>query len=296
MRALVAGWMLLCALWGASVCCAAEVPNAEVEAVLAPAWLLRDGKRMPLGLGKELKNRDQIVTGEAARVRLRLADGSVVKLGENARFTLDEMAQRQSSSKLFWAAFDVVQGAFRFTTSLESKFKGQRDVRVKFASITAGVRGTDLWGKTSADRELVALIEGKISIARAGQPTLIMSEPSTVYQVERAAPPLAVTTLPAEVLAKFAAETEMAAGAGEARKGGSWRLYAARTKSQAEALGVYEKLLDAGYDASIRPSVRDGQTEYAVRIVGLLSEADGVAMAVKLRTQLGLQDVSVSLN
>jgi len=35
---------------------------------------------------------------------------------------------------------------------------------------------------------------------------------------------------------------------------------------------------------------------YAVRIAGLLSEADGVAVAAKLRIQLRLQDVSVSLN
>jgi len=39
-----------------------------------------------------------------------------------------------------------------------------------------------------------------------------------------------------------------------------------------------------------------GQQIYHVRIVGILSEADGVAMAVKLRVQLGLRDVQVSLN
>jgi len=33
-----------------------------------------------------------------------------------------------------------------------------------------------------------------------------------------------------------------------------------------------------------------------VRIAGLLSEADGVAVAAKLRIQLRLQGVSVSLN
>ena len=38
-----------------------------------------------------------------------------------------------------------------------------------------------------------------------------------------------------------------------------------------------------------------GKQVYQVRIVGFLSEADGVAVAVKLRVQLGLQDVRVSL-
>jgi hypothetical protein len=38
-----------------------------------------------------------------------------------------------------------------------------------------------------------------------------------------------------------------------------------------------------------------GKQVYQVRIVGFLTEADGVAVAVKLRVQLGLQDVRVSL-
>ena len=46
----------------------------------------------------------------------------------------------------------------------------------------------------------------------------------------------------------------------------------------------------------IQPALSGGQQIYHVRIVGILSEADGVAMAVKLRVQLGLRDVQVSLN
>jgi hypothetical protein len=41
--------------------------------------------------------------------------------------------------------------------------------------------------------------------------------------------------------------------------------------------------------------VSQGKQMYQVRIVGLLTEADGVAVAIKLRVQLGLQDVRVSL-
>jgi hypothetical protein len=274
----------------------AAVADAEVEAVVAPAWLVRNGKRVPLGVGTQLRNGDQILTGEAARARLLLADGSTVKLGENARFSLDGMARKRDGTRTFTAALGVVQGAFRFTTSLVYGFSGRRDVKVMFATVTAGIRGTDLWGKTTADREIVALIEGKVTLTRPGDKPVTMTQPSSVYETARAATALPVSTLPPEVLARYAAETEMAAGAGEARKGGTWRLYAARTASQQEALAVYDKLQDAGYDASIRPITKDGQTEYTVRIVGLLSEADGVALAVKLRVQLGLQDVSVSLN
>jgi hypothetical protein len=275
---------------------AQAIPDAEVEAVLAPAWVLRDGKRLPLGPGRELKNGDQILTGDGARARLRLGEGSTVKLGENARFTLDGVARKRDGTRLFTAAMRVAEGAFRFTTSLVYKFAGPRDVRVTLATVTAGIRGTDLWGKSGPDGELVALIEGKITLNRGADKPVTMIQPSTVYQVARGAAAPTVSPLPAELLAKYAAETEMTAGTGEATKAGRWRLYAARTRSQSEALAVYDKLQDAGYDASLRPLTRDDETIYQVRIAGLLSEADGVAIAVKLRVQLGLQDISVSLD
>ena len=64
-----------------------------------PAWLTRDGKRQPLALGAQLKNGDIITTGEGSRVLLRLGEGSVVKLGENARFDLNDMSQTRPQSR-----------------------------------------------------------------------------------------------------------------------------------------------------------------------------------------------------
>jgi hypothetical protein len=286
-------WLLLSI---ATVGAAAAVPDAEVEGLQMPAWLTRDSKRLPLALGTQLRSGDEIATGAGSRALLRLADGSTVKLGENARFTLNGLAQRRAGRQLFAAALGVVDGAFRFTTSLLYKYRGERDVQVKFATVTAGIRGTDLWGKSTADREIVALIEGRISLTRPGEKPITMDQPSTVYQADRGAASQPVSTLPPEVLARFAAETEMQSGAGTVEKGGQWKLYAARTRSQGEAQVVYERLREAGFAAELRPVLQGAQTVYQVRIAGVLSEADGVAMAVKLRVRLGLQDVSVSLN
>ena len=55
-------------------------------------------------------------------------------------------------------------------------------------------------------------------------------------------------------------------------------------------------LRDAGFAAAVQQALSGGKQIYAVRIAGLLSEADGVAVAAKLRIQLRLQNVSVSLN
>lgn len=274
----------------------AASPDAEVEGLQMPAWLTRDGKRQPLALGAQLKNGDTITTGEGSRVLLRLAEGSVVKLGENARFDLSGMSQtRDGTQKRFSASLGVMQGAFRFTTPPEDKAGSVRSIDVKFLTLTASIVGTDIWGKSSDDRELVALIDGKINVTRKGEAPVTMSEAKTVYIAPRDAPPPPVTAITLAQLNAYAQETELQPGAGAVGKVGNYKIYAARTPNQDEALAVYERLRDAGYAAAIQPAVSGGKQIYQVRIVGFLSEADGVAVAVKLRVQLGLQDVRVSL-
>jgi hypothetical protein len=59
----------------------AAARNLTVEAVVSPAWLERAGTREPLAVGMPLNDRDRIVTGERARVVLRMSEGSAVKTG-----------------------------------------------------------------------------------------------------------------------------------------------------------------------------------------------------------------------
>jgi hypothetical protein len=283
----------LSCLWVAAPVSVAA-PEAAVEAVQMPAWLVRDAKRGPLAPGMPLRANDRIETGADARVLLRLSDGSMVKLGERARFTLDAIGGARGADGLFRAAMSVIEGAFRFTTTGLYRFRGRREVDVRFPTVTAGIRGTDLWGKAGADREVVALIEGKITLTRAGAQPLLMDRPKTLFQALKDAGVLPVEPIADEALERYAAETEIAPGQGAAGKGGRWRVYAARSRRQADALAVYDRLREAGYPAAIQPTQKDGTTVYQVRIGGLLSEADGVRVAIKLKSELGLTDVSVS--
>ncbi len=274
----------------------AAPPDAEVEALQMPAWLTRDGQRTPLAPGVRLRSGDRIDTGTGARALLRLHDGSMVKLGEKAHFRLDGIpAGRCCADGVFKATLNVLEGAFRFTTTALYKFRGRREVEVRFPTVTAGIRGTDLWGKATAEREIVALIEGRITVTRRGTPPLDLDQPRSLYQALRNAGVLPVEQISDEALAVYAAETEMAPGQGAAGKGGKWRVYAARVRTQDEALAAYDRLREAGYPATIHPTQKDGATVYQVRIGGLLSEADGVAVAIRLKSELGLTEVSVSL-
>jgi len=286
--------LLVCLVAGVPAFAAA--PDAEVEGLQLPVWLVRGVKREPLALGTELRSGDRIESGAGARVLLRLADGSTVKLGENARFTLDALAHQRQGTGVLTAAVGILQGAFRFTTTALYNFRGARDVQVRFPTVTVGIRGTDLWGKSTDTRDIVALIEGKVTLTRAGEAPIQMDQARTVYQAPRNGPALPIEPITAEQLGLFAAETEITPGQGALGKGGRWRVYAARASSQSEALAVYERVREAGFPATIDPVLVAGKTVYRVRIGGLLSESDGTVVAVKLKAELGLADVSVSLN
>src|SRR5262245_1841031 len=138
-------WMLL-----ALAAAPAAAQTLTVEGVVSPAWVERGSERVPLAAGMRLSDKDRVVTGPGSRLLLRLAEGSAVKLGENATLALDGLAQKQGgdSRKLVTAALDVVKGAFRFTTGIFDGPPAGRDVRIKIRTVNAGIRGTDLWGKS----------------------------------------------------------------------------------------------------------------------------------------------------
>ena len=190
-------------------------PQAVVDAVQAPAWRDRDGRAEALAPGMEVQSRDRIRTGEGSRVYLRLADGSTVKLGENGTLLAERLGP--GDSKFFSAALDVAKGAFRFTTDKLRKLS-QRDVTIRVATVTAGIRGTDIWGKTEPERDFVCLLEGRITVSHKDGDTREMNEALTFYVAPRNQPPKGVEAADPETVRKWAAETEIAAGQGAARR------------------------------------------------------------------------------
>jgi hypothetical protein len=288
------------AILGAALLAAAAVgaraaPAAVVEGVQMPAWVERAGvgavRRLPLAPGVELRGGDELRTGVGARVYVKLAEGSLVKLGENASLRILEIAPERGG--LFKAALHVLEGAFRFTTDLLAKER-RRAVSIRVATVTAGIRGTDLWGKSAPEREIVCLIEGAIEVGAAGEAPVVMNEPRQFYQrVKGATQPMGLVE-PTQ-LAQWARETEIAEGRGAARRGGRWKVTLARADTQKAALEVYDRLRDAGYAAEIFPVKSGDGHDYLVRIARLATQADAEALAEQLRGTAGVQEPAVSM-
>lgn len=266
---------------------ALAVPAAVVESVQMPAWVDRAGKQLPAAPGMELIATDAVRTGPGARLYIKLAEGSILKLGENAKLQLLDLVPEKGG--LFKGVLDVLSGAFRFTTDVLAKPR-PRDVKFRISTVTIGIRGTDLWGRSVKDNEIVCLIEGKIEVGAADEKPVLMDQARQFYQRDKGKTQR-LSVISNEKLAELARETEIESGKGAARRGGKWKVTLAQSQSKEAAAALLEKLHAAGYAAETRAQ---GKRAYFVRIAQLPSKAEAEALAAKLRGQHGVTDPKVS--
>jgi len=266
---------------------------AVVEGVQMPAWVERrsanSSERKPLAIGMELKGGDTVITGAGSRAQVKLSEGSVVKIGENASLLINEI--EPDSGGIFKAAMRVAQGAFRFTTDLLQKAR-RREVSIRVATVTAGIRGTDLWGKSAPDRQVVCLIEGAIEVGADGEKPVRMDQSRQFYRRENGQTQPVGFVEPAQ-LGEWAKETDIEAGKGAARRGGKWNVNLITAADQSTVLDTYDQVRAAGYGAELFPITVGEKRTYVVRIRSLPSKAEAEALAGRLRGKYGIAEPKV---
>jgi hypothetical protein len=287
MKAWCSAWLLVLA--AAASCPALAQVAAVIEGVQMPAWVERAGRRVPIIAGMELRAGDQVVTGAGSRLLVKLGDGSLVKLGENGKLSFNEISPAR---ELFKAALNVLEGAFRFTTDVVAKNR-KREVSIRAAQVTLGIRGTDVWGRARAANEIVCLVEGEVEVAAEGEPPVSLNQPLQFYRrTDGKAQP--VGTVEQKQLDQWSSEVDLQAGKGAARRGGRFSVTLASVPEQTAALALYDELRNAGYPAEIGPAMAGDKMVYHVRIRQLPSRAEANALAGQLRGKFGITDPKVS--
>ena len=262
---------------------------AVVEGVQMPAWIEREGRRLPLIPGMELRPGDQLVTGSGSRVMVKLSEGSLVRLGEKGQLRFTELSPTR---ELFKAALDVLEGAFRFTTEVVSKTR-KREVSIRAAQVTAGIRGTDFWGRARQGNETICLIDGEVEVAASGDQPVTLREPRQFYRrIDGKAQPIG--TVNETQIATWSSEVELQAGKGIARRGGRYTVVLASAAEQSAVRPISQALQDAGYPAELRPLKQGDKTTYVVRIRQLASREEAQALAKQLRGKYGIKAPKVS--
>lgn len=291
MRAAIGRWVAAVCLLVCGAMAEAALPGGEyavVDSVQMPAWLERHGQRLPLAPGFALHNRDRVVTGAQGRVAIALAEGSAVKIGENAQLDLNALGRRERG--VFTAALDVARGAFRFTTGVFSRLRGERAVNVRVATLTAGIRGTDLWGSADDERDLFCLLEGRITVVHALDKPRELSAPLSFYAAPKGQAPKPVEQADPAQVAQWAAQTEILAGGGYAQRGGKWAVELAVFDNQPAALALYDRVRAAGYAVRIKPrALPDGAYVYRLRVTQLPTRGEAEVLAERFRQLFDLR-------
>ncbi|HTT08579.1 MAG TPA: SPOR domain-containing protein [Gammaproteobacteria bacterium] len=270
-------------------------PAAVVEGLQMPAWLERDGARSALRPGMELKGSDQLHTGAGARVLLSLEEGSHVKLGENADLQLGTLQPPADAQGIYKGVLEVLKGAFRFTTSALGKHR-QRDITARIATITIGIRGTDVWGKAQPDRDFAVLLEGKITIQREGEPEQTMSAPMSLFMAPRGQPALPIGPVNPDDLKRWAQETELQKGQGILLAGGHYALRVAQYRYAASAEAIVRQLTEAGYTSAAQPRRRGGADWREVVMPGFATRPDAEHVAGQLKEAFHFTHIEIIEN
>jgi hypothetical protein len=175
---------------------------AVVEAAVERAAFQRYGGQQPIKVGTLLRSGDIITTGGDARVRIR--DGSLVRIGAYARFEFDRLIPPKKRGRLT-GVFNVLKGIFRFTSSKSRK----PNVEIQVGNVIAvGIRGTDVFTSAKANKDIVCLIESKISV-QAGNVTAMLTQPREGFVVPKGKPPLPVRLIPEEKFQKWLRNSEL---------------------------------------------------------------------------------------
>ncbi|MEQ1438438.1 SPOR domain-containing protein [Fontimonas sp. SYSU GA230001] len=269
---------------------AAEPALAFVAALQPPVWVERDGARRALAAGDVLQAGDRYETGTGGRLQIGLREASTIKLGEEADFAVPVLAQADDGSDtgVLRGALKVLRGAFRFTTSAIGALR-RRELDVAIGpTVTVGIRGTDVWGKSDAQRDLVCLIEGRIDVSSPGEPVRRMDRPLSYYYVPRGKPAPPIAPAPPAELAQWVPQTDLRDDLPALYADGRYRVSLVSYAQESRAHDKAQRLSEQGYAATVQAYPHGGRMRYRLVVAGLRTQAEAqrFADAMKVRLQL----------
>ena len=142
------------------------------------------------------------------------------------------------------------------------------------------------WGKSTPDREVVCLIEGKIEITQPNDTPFTMDQRLSYY-VHEGGLSRPVATVMADQLREWAAETETQQGRGVSTRGGKWKITVAAGLTPQRAFDLYRDLRKGGYPAEIVPSKAGDRRVYNVLLSNFETKQDAEFVAGSLKRQAG---------
>jgi len=254
----------------------------KVEGLQAPAWYERDGVRQALAADTILMEKDLVQTGDSGKLWLKMNDGAIVKLGNQAKMKVKSISAEEDATTgqlTLNAGIKIAEGAFRYTTSKLNEYLSQnwqRDVEIELATTAAiGIRGTDLWGKVGGDTQFVVLLEGNINVTPSadGSTPVILDQPLQIFKVENGQP-VPVSTVDMDAVKALAPETELDFGEGVQQSDATYKLNLASTQNENAAKRLVKSLKEKGYSAKKKEVEVNGEAWIRISMGNFVSVED----------------------
>ena len=268
---------------------------AQIEGLQLPAWVERDGERLPARAGMALAESDVVETGKSGRLLIQLVDGSFVRLGEDARLALTSLHEGESGQSALTGVLNVVKGAFRYTAVGLGRIL-RRDIQVNVASTTIGIRGTDVWGRSKDGGSTVCLIEGKVTLKHPARGEFVMDQPLSFFVAPPAGEPKPVGPVDPEKLKQWAAETDLDLGRGVLLPGGGWIVQLGAHDKETTARKIEKRLLAEGIPVEFTTVQLKNRTYHRLRVSGFDTQEDAKYFAAKLKGRPGIPNPWVTCN
>ena len=133
----------------------------QVVALKGDVELLRDSLKSKLSLKDKILEKDYIQTSDNARTQILLADKTIITIGSNSQFDVQNyFFENNEKAK---ANFNFLKGTFRIITGEIGKINPKKfNLETKSASI--GIRGTEIFLELEPKKEKIICTHGTIEV------------------------------------------------------------------------------------------------------------------------------------
>jgi len=195
---------LACGAFALQCWCATSALAADagwVARINGAPTVTRGSQTEPLKQGDTVRVGERINTDDASKVKILLADDSVLAIGPRSQVVIDELLLSGDSRT---GRLNVLVG--RFKIAIAAWLGARSDYEVRTPTAVAGVRGTVLWGDTQLDA--ICALHGDVEIrSLQGAPLADLHTGKCVADMGHGA---AVALVPsAEDLAKYLKEVTL---------------------------------------------------------------------------------------
>ena len=182
-------------------CGAVFASIGEFVITVGDVIIIRDDREIKATNGMKIENQDKIETSNKSKAQIKFEDGTIVSIGKNTNFMVNDYLYAQANSKV---DMGVSSGSFKVITGNTGKV-ARNNFKFKANTMVIGIRGTVFAGEVGvADKkDVVACVQGGITVASNG----IMKDVAAGRMVEvlngKIGEPVAIDSSKIETISSF---------------------------------------------------------------------------------------------